>query len=76
MTELVFQKESTNTSNELKQCMICYYWCFKHIGYKLEPEVCNKCYDISMMVYDLAHLMILNIRGVDYRSFAFNIVKL
>ena len=52
--------------------MICHYWCFKHIGQKFEPEVFNKCHDISLMVYDVADLIILNIKGVDYRSFAYN----
>ena len=51
--------------------MICHYWYFKYIGYKFEPEVCNKCQDTSMMIYDLADLMILNIKGVDCRCFVF-----
>ena len=47
--------------------MICHYWYFKDIGYKFEPSVCNKCYDISMMAYKLENIAILNIKSVDYR---------
>ena len=32
--------------------MFCHYWYFKDIGYKFEPHVCNRCHDISMMVYE------------------------
>ena len=32
-----------------------------------EPEVCNGCHDISIMAYELEHITILNVKGVDYR---------
>ena len=47
--------------------MICQYWCFKNIGYKFKPYVCSKRHDISMMVYELESIAILNIKGVVYR---------
>ena len=53
-------------SNKSKECMICHYRYFKDIGYKYEP----------VMVYDLDDLMILNIKGVGYRSFVFNMSKM
>ena len=59
-----------NKSNKSKECSICYHWYFKDIDYTFEPYVCNKCHNISMMVYDLDDFMILNIKGVDYRCFA------
>ena len=61
-----------NKTSVSKECMICHYWYFKDIGYKYEPHVCNKCYDLSMIVYDLNGFMILNIKGVDYRCYLFN----
>ena len=39
-------------SNKLKECMICHYWYFLDNNCKYEPEVCNGCHNISMMVYD------------------------
>ena len=61
--------------NKSDKSMICHYWYFKDIGYKYEPHVCNKCHDLLMVVYDLKSFMILNIKGVDYRCYVFNMSK-
>ena len=61
-----------NKSDKSKECMICHYWYFKDIGYKYEPHVCNKCHDLLMVVYDIRNFMVLNIKGVDYRCYVFN----
>ena len=58
-----------NKSNKSKECIICHYWYFKDIGYKSEP------YDLLMVVCDLKDFMILNIKGVDYRCYVFNMSK-
>ena len=55
--------------------MICHYWHFKDIGYKYEPYVCNGCHDLLMMIYDLKDFTILNIKGVDYRCYVFNMSR-
>ena len=55
--------------------MICHYLYFKNSGYKYEPYVCNGSHDLSMVVYDLTDFMILNIKGVDYRCYVFNMSK-
>ena len=52
--------------------MNCHYWYFKDIGYKYEPHACNHCHDLSVVVYDLNDFMILNIKGIDYRCYVFN----
>ena len=62
-------------SDKSKECMICHYRYFKDIGYKYEPHVCNKCHDLLMVVYDLKNFMILNIKGVDYRCYVFNMSR-
>ena len=64
-----------NKSDKSKECMICHHWNFKGIGYKYEPRVCNGCHDLSMMVYNLNDFMILNIKGLDYRCYVFNMSK-
>ena len=55
--------------------MISHYWYFKDIGYKYQARVCSGCHDLSMVVYDLNDFMILNIKGVDYRCYVFNMRK-
>ena len=55
--------------------MICHYWYFNDIGYRYEPHVCNRCHDLSIMVYDLNDFMILNVKSIDYRCYVFNMSK-
>ena len=33
----------------------------------LPPNVCNKCHDILMTVYELKNMAILNVKGVDFK---------
>ena len=42
-----------NKSSASRECLICHYWYFKDIGYKFESHVCNGCYDVLMMAYEL-----------------------
>ena len=62
-------------SDKSVECMICHYWYFKDIGFKYQPCVCNKCHDLSKVVQDLKYLMILKVKGVDYRCYVFNMSK-
>ena len=71
----VSEEIDLNKSDKPKDCMICYYWYFKDIGYKYEPHVCNGCHDLSMVVYNLNDFMILNIKGVDSRCYVLDMSK-
>ena len=71
----VSERIDLNKSDKSKECMICHYWSFKDSGYKYEPHVCNGCHGLSMVVYDLKDFMILNIKGVDYRYYVFDMSK-
>ena len=73
--EKIDVSEGINNSNKSKECMICYYWYFKDIGYASEPHVCNKCNHISMMAYELENIVITNLKGVDYRCVLWNMTK-
>ena len=42
-----------NKSDKSRECMICHYWYFTDIGYQYRRYVCNKCHDLSMVVYNL-----------------------
>ena len=33
-------------TNASKECKICNYWCFKDIGFKYEPHLCNGCHSL------------------------------
>ena len=62
-------------SGESKRYIICHYWHFKDIGYKVEPHVCNKCHDISMMAHELKTIAILIAKYVDYKCVLWNMTK-
>ena len=69
----ISEGNNLNKSNKSIKCMICNYWYFKDIGFKYQPYVCN---DLSMVTdYDLSNFVILNIKGVDYRCYVFNMSK-
>ena len=55
--------------------MICHYWYFKDIGYKFGPYVCNGCHYITMMVYGLENIAILNVKAGDYKYVLWNITR-
>ena len=42
-----------NKSNKSIKCMICNIWYLKGIDFKYQPDVRNKCHDLSMVVHDL-----------------------
>ena len=55
--------------------MLCRYWYCKDIGYKFQPYVCNGCHSVSMMVYELKNIAVLNAKGVDYRYVLLAVIK-
>ena len=71
----ISERIDLNKPDKSEECMICYYWYFKDIGYKNEPYVCNGCHDLSMMAYELKNIAILNVKGVDYRCILWNMTK-
>ena len=56
-----------NKINASKKCMLCHYWCFKEVGFKLEQHVCNKYQGVWMTACDLTHIAILSVGGADFR---------
>ena len=63
----VSERIDVNKTSASKECGLCNYWSFKDVGFKLEPQVCNKCHDVLMTVYELKNILILNVKGVDFR---------
>ena len=58
---------NTNKASASKECIFCYYWFFKHVGFKFELQVCKKCHDVLMTAYELKNIAISNVKGVDFR---------
>ena len=38
-----------NKTNKSKECMLCHYWYFRDVGFKLKPYLCNGCHAVSTM---------------------------
>ena len=65
----------TNKGSASKECTYCHYCCFKDVGFKFEPHVCDKCHDVLMTVYESKNIAILNVNGVDFRCILWSISK-
>ena len=61
------QKVDVSEGIDKKECMLCHYWYFRDIGFKLEPHVNNKCHDVLMPAYELKNIEVLNVKGVNFR---------
>ena len=49
-----------NKTSTSKECELCHYWIFKHVGLKLEENVCNRCHDLLAMDYSSRNIAILS----------------
>ena len=55
-----------NKTSASKECDICHYWYFLNKGFKFQPYVCNRCFDLLMMSMNLRDTAILSIQGANY----------
>ena len=53
-----------NKTSAWKKCDICHYCYFLNYSFMFQPNVCNRCHDLSMMSNIVA---IINIKSSDYR---------
>ena len=51
-----------NKTNASEECDICHYWYFLNKGFKFQPNVSNKCYDLFMMCMNFSNIVILRIQ--------------
>ena len=62
----VSEGTDVNPTSEPNECDICRYWYFLDIGFKFQPNVCNRCHDLLMMSMNRSDIAILNIKGSNY----------
>ena len=55
---------NTNASNE---CDIYHYWCFKDIGFKYEPDLCNGCHYLMQKAMNLNDVAVVYVKRSAYR---------
>ena len=54
-----------NRTSVSKERDICHY--ILNYSFKFQTNVCNRCHDLLMMSINLSNIVILNIKGSDYR---------
>ena len=55
-----------NKTSASKECDVCHYWYFLNYSFKFQPNVSDRCHDLSMISMNLSNIDILNIKGSDY----------
>ena len=55
-----------NKTNLSKECDVCHYWCFKNIGIKYEPYLCNGCHDLLQKAMSFNNIAIVYVKGNAY----------
>ena len=58
-----------NNTSASKECDICYYWYFKNIGFKYEPNLCNGCHDLIQKAMNFNNVAVVLTKGNDYRIY-------
>ena len=56
-------------------CELCHYWFFRHIEFKFEENVCNKCHDLLTIYHSLKDSAILSAKGATFRCILMGISK-
>ena len=46
----VSERIDINEACASKECDICHYWYFLNKGFKFQPNVCNRCHDLLVMM--------------------------
>ena len=65
----------TNKTSLSKECMLCHYWFFKDVGFKLEEHVCNGYHDLLTMAYSLENIAILSAKRAIFRCILWGISR-
>ena len=56
-----------NKTSASKECDICHYWCFKDIGFKYEPYLCNSCHNLMEKAVSFNDVAIIYFKESAYR---------
>ena len=56
-----------NKTNLSKECELCHFWCFKNIGFKCEPYLCNGCHNLMEKAMSFNNAAIAYVKGNPYR---------
>ena len=66
---------NTNKTSASKEYMLFHCWYFKEVGFKFEPQACNKYHDVLMTAYESKSIAILNIKDLHFRCILWGISR-
>ena len=52
---------------------ICHYWHFLNYSFKFQPNVCNRCHDLLMLLMTLSNIAMHCLKRVQIQSFFWSI---
>ena len=53
---------------------MCYYWVFNHV-FEFQDSVSNGCHELTMLCLNVGDIVIITVKGVDYRCIIHDISK-
>ena len=56
-----------NKTNASKELDICHHWYSLDKNFKYEPYLCNGCHDLMQKAINFNDVVILSVKGSDYR---------
>ena len=56
-----------NKTSASKEFDICHHWSFLNKGFKLQPNVCDRCHDLFIISMNLSDIAFLNVESSEYR---------
>ena len=63
----IWEGIDVNETSESKECEICHYWCFKDIGFRYEPYLCNGCHDLMQKAMSFNDVAIVYVKESAHR---------
>ena len=63
----IWEGIDVNKTSESKDCEICHYWCFKDIGFRYEPYLCNGCHDLMQKAMSFNDVAIVYVKESAHR---------
>ena len=63
----VLEGIDVNKTKFSKECDICHYWHFKHIGFKYEKYLCNGCLNLMQKAMSFNNVAIVYVKWNVYR---------
>ena len=69
----VSEGTDVNETSLSKECMLCYYWYFKDVGFKFDEHICKGCHDLLTMAYGLENIAILSAKEGTFRCILWGI---